>query len=140
MYIEPMNERYYMIMILVPLLAINMIRNLKLLVPFSQVANVVTFAGLGIVCWYIFTDLPPISSRPLIGNPRNYMLFMGTTLFALEAFGVVSLLNVIPFGSEARVEKQTLNCFLVFSENNNFLMRCENIQNINHVQTGLANN
>lgn len=101
MYIEPLNERYYMIMILVPLLAINMIRNLKLLVPFSQVANIVTFAGLGIVCWYIFTDLPPIFSRPLIGKPRNYMLFVGTTLFALEAFGVVSLLNVVPLGSKA---------------------------------------
>lgn len=114
MYIEPMNEQYYMIMMLVPLLAINMIRNLKLLVPFSQLANVVTFVGLGIVCWYIFTDMPPIFSRPLIGKPRNYMLFVGTTLFALEAFGVVSLLNVAPFGSEARVKKQTFNVFLIF--------------------------
>lgn len=89
-YIEPMNERYYMLMMLVPLVAINLIRNLKLLAPFSQVANIITFAGLAIVLWYIFTDLPPVSSRPLVGEPRKYTLFVGTTLFALEAVGVVS--------------------------------------------------
>lgn len=85
-----MNVRYYMIMLLIPLLAINLVRNLKLLVPFSELANVITFAGLGIVLWYIFNNLPPISSRPLIGEPRKYTLFVGTTLFAVEAFGVVS--------------------------------------------------
>jgi len=89
-YIEPMNERYYMLIILLPLVAINLIRNLKLLAPFSQAANIITFVGLGIVLWYIFTDLPPINSRPLIGEPRKYTLFVGTTLFALEAVGVVS--------------------------------------------------
>lgn len=85
-----MNERYYMLMMLIPLVAINLIRNLKLLAPFSQVANIITFAGLAIVLWYIFDDLPPVSSRPLIGEPRKYTLFVGTTLFALEAVGVVS--------------------------------------------------
>jgi len=97
-YIEPMNERYYMLMMLIPLVAINLIRNLKLLAPFSQGANIITFAGLAIVLWYIFVDLPPISSRPLIGEPRNYTLFVGTTLFALEAVGVVSFR--LPVGRE----------------------------------------
>ncbi|CAH1713514.1 proton-coupled amino acid transporter-like protein CG1139 [Aphis gossypii] len=92
-YIEPMNERYYMMMILIPLVAIILIRNLKLLAPFSQAANIITFVGLGIVLWYIFTDLPPINSRPLIGEPRKYTLFVGTTLFALEAVGVVLALE-----------------------------------------------
>jgi len=85
-----MNERYYMMMMLIPLVLINLIRNLKLLAPFSQLANIITFVGLAIVLWYVFTDLPPISSRPLIGEPRKYTLFVGTTLFALEAVGVVS--------------------------------------------------
>ncbi|XP_050432741.1 proton-coupled amino acid transporter-like protein CG1139 [Adelges cooleyi] len=93
MYIEPMDERYYMIMLLLPLIAINLIRNLKLLAPFSQLANIITFVGLGIVLWYVFTDLPPISSRPLVGEPRKYTLFVGTTLFALEAVGVVLALE-----------------------------------------------
>lgn len=90
MYVEPLNVRYYVLIMLVPLLGINLIRNLKLLVPFSKLANVITFVGLGIVLWYIFKDLPPISSRPLVGEPRNYTLFVGMTLFAVEAFGVVS--------------------------------------------------
>ncbi|XP_050540823.1 proton-coupled amino acid transporter-like protein CG1139 isoform X2 [Daktulosphaira vitifoliae] len=82
------SERYYMLMILIPLVCIMLIRNLKLLAPFSQLANIITFIGLGIVLIYVFTDLPPISSRPLIGEPRTYTLFIGTTLFALEAVGV----------------------------------------------------
>lgn len=89
-YIEPMNERYYMLMMLIPLVTINLIRNLKLLAPFSQLANIITFIGLAIVLYYVFTDLPPVSSRPLVGEPRKYTLFVGTTLFALEAVGVVS--------------------------------------------------
>lgn len=86
-------EKWYYTIMLVPLVAINLIRNLKLLAPFSQLANIITFAGLGIVLWYVFTDLPPISSRPLIGEPRKFTLFVGTTLFALEAVGVVLALE-----------------------------------------------
>lgn len=80
-----------MLMMLIPLMAITLIRNLKLLAPFSQLANFITFAGLGIVLYYVFRDLPPISSKPLFGEPRKYTLFVGTTLFALEAVGVVSV-------------------------------------------------
>lgn len=90
MYVSHIDERYYMVMLLIPLVAIILIRNLKLLAPFSQLANIITFIGLGIVLWYIFTDLPEISSKPLFGEPRKYTLFVGTTLFALEAVGVVS--------------------------------------------------
>lgn len=90
MYIQPMNERYYMLMMLIPLVAINLIRNLKLLAPFSQLANIITFVGLIIVLYYVFQDLPPVSTRPLFGPPVKYTMFVGTTLFALEAVGVVS--------------------------------------------------
>lgn len=90
MYITRIDERYYMVMLLLPLVGIILIRNLKLLAPFSQLANIITFIGLGIVLWYIFTDLPDVSSKPLFGEPRKYTLFVGTTLFALEAVGVVS--------------------------------------------------
>ncbi|VVC27247.1 Amino acid transporter, transmembrane domain [Cinara cedri] len=92
-YITPMNERYYMLFMLIPLVAINLIRNLKLLAPFSQLANIITFVGLGIVLYYIFQDLPPVSSRPLFGEPMKYTMFVGTTLFALEAVGVVLALE-----------------------------------------------
>lgn len=92
-YIVEMNVRLIMALLLIPLIGINSIRNLKVLAPFSQVANVITFIGLGIVMYFICQELPPVSSRPLVGDPRNWNLFVGTTLFALEAVGVVIALE-----------------------------------------------
>ena len=72
------------------LIAITLIRNLKLLAPFSQIANVAMFVGIGIVLYYIFENFPGITSEKLVGPPIKYTLFIGTTLFAMEAVGVVS--------------------------------------------------
>lgn len=83
----------YMLVILIPLISITLIRNLKLLAPFSQLANVITFFGLGIVFYYVFKDFPPIGSVEFVGPPMKYTLFIGTTLFALEAVGVVIALE-----------------------------------------------
>lgn len=84
-----LDARIWMLILLLPLIAINMIRNLKLLAPFSQVANIITFVGLGIVMYYVFTDIPSPAVRDYVGKPRDFALFFGTTLFALEAVGVV---------------------------------------------------
>lgn len=92
-YLVEMDVRLLMVCLLLPLIGINSIRNLKVLAPFSQVANVITFIGLGIVMYYICQALPPVSSRPMFGDPRNWNLFVGTTLFALEAVGVVIALE-----------------------------------------------
>uniref|UniRef100_A0A8D8WBX1 Proton-coupled amino acid transporter 4 n=1 Tax=Cacopsylla melanoneura TaxID=428564 RepID=A0A8D8WBX1_9HEMI len=92
-YIKEMDVRVLMVLLLLPLIGINSIRNLKLLAPFSQLANVITFIGLGIVMYYICQNLPPVSSRPMFGEPRSWNLFVGTTLFALEAVGVVIALE-----------------------------------------------
>lgn len=86
-----LDTRVYMLMSLPPLVAITLIRNLKLLAPFSQAANVAIFIGLGIVLYYIFQDFPSMDSVDFVGPPMRYTLFIGTTLFALEAVGVVSI-------------------------------------------------
>lgn len=80
----------YLLVFLLPFILINSIRNLKLLAPFSVVANVITFITFGIVAYYLFQDMPSISSIPAFGTLYTYPLFFGTTLFALEAVGVVS--------------------------------------------------
>ncbi|CAD1473558.1 unnamed protein product, partial [Heterotrigona itama] len=36
----------------------------------------------------MFNDLPPIDNREMVGTLRNFSLYFGTTLFALEAVGV----------------------------------------------------
>ena len=78
-----------MLILLIPLTLINYIRNLKLLAPFSSLANVITFVGLGMIMVYVFDDLPPLTEREMFGSFRNFSLYFGITLFALEAVGVV---------------------------------------------------
>lgn len=83
----------YILMSFIPFVLINCIRNLKLLAPFSTLANVITFASFGVVCYYVFQDLPDISEVPAFGTLYTFPLFFGTTLFALEAVGVVIALE-----------------------------------------------
>lgn len=81
----------YLLILLIPFILINSIRNLKLLAPFSILANIITFASFAVVLYYIFQDLQPIGSLPQFAGLYTFPLFFGTTLFALEAVGVVSL-------------------------------------------------
>ncbi|XP_012531465.1 proton-coupled amino acid transporter-like protein CG1139 [Monomorium pharaonis] len=92
-YWEPLGISTHMLILLVPLILINYIRNLKLLAPFSTIANLITFVGLAMTLVYMFDDLPPISDRELFGSLRNFSLYFGTTLFALEAVGVIIALE-----------------------------------------------
>lgn len=47
------------------------------------------FLGIGLILRYVFVDLPPLSEREPIGPISEFPLFFGTTLFAIEAVGVV---------------------------------------------------
>ncbi|XP_018372499.1 PREDICTED: proton-coupled amino acid transporter-like protein CG1139 isoform X1 [Trachymyrmex cornetzi] len=93
-YWAPLDISTHMLILLLPLILINYIRNLKLLAPFSTLANLITFVGLTmILIKYMFQDLPPISDREMFGTLRNFSLYFGTTLFALEAVGVIIALE-----------------------------------------------
>lgn len=43
------------------------------------------------VLYYILDDLPPLSEREMVADLGRFPLFFGTTLFALEAVGVVCI-------------------------------------------------
>jgi proton-coupled amino acid transporter len=94
-YHEPkIDVRLYMVMLLLPLILINWVRNLKYLAPFTTLANFLTFIGFGITLYYILIDIPHISTRNPVGTLRDFPLFFGIVLFALEAIGVVCNGNV----------------------------------------------
>ncbi|PSN54888.1 Proton-coupled amino acid transporter-like protein [Blattella germanica] len=80
-------------MLLLPLILLNWVRNLKLLAPFSTFANIVTFVGLGITMYYVFDGIPSPAERDMVGHVFDFPLFIGTTLFALEAVGVIIALE-----------------------------------------------
>ncbi|KAF4517852.1 hypothetical protein B566_EDAN011777 [Ephemera danica] len=93
---EPIHLRLYMLMLLLPLILINYIRNLRIMAPFSTIANIITFLGLGFVLYFVFGHdggLPGLEDRKLVGELHGVPLFIGTTLFALEAVGVILALE-----------------------------------------------
>ncbi|XP_054276149.1 proton-coupled amino acid transporter-like protein CG1139 [Macrosteles quadrilineatus] len=81
--------RVLMCVILVPLIITCYIRNLKLLAPFSQAANLLMYLSLATIMIFILRDLPPVDSVPYVGTPAGFVRFFTTTLFALSATGVV---------------------------------------------------
>ncbi|CAH0546039.1 unnamed protein product [Brassicogethes aeneus] len=83
----------FMLIFFIPFLAIICIRNLKLLAPFSVVANIITFVTFGVVCYYVFQNLPEFSKYESFGTLVDYPLYFGTTLFSLQAVGVVIALE-----------------------------------------------
>ncbi|KAK3932263.1 Proton-coupled amino acid transporter-like protein [Frankliniella fusca] len=85
--------KYYMLALLLPLILLNYIRNLKYLAPLSTLANAITFVGFGIILYYVFSALPDVSTVAFVRPIGSLPLFIGTTLFALEAVGVVVALE-----------------------------------------------
>ncbi|XP_054274645.1 proton-coupled amino acid transporter-like protein pathetic isoform X2 [Macrosteles quadrilineatus] len=81
--------RLYMLALLPLLICMNLIRNLKYLAPFSMVANILIGTGMGITFYYIFQDLPPVTSQPKFSSMAQLPIFFGTAIFALEGIGVV---------------------------------------------------
>lgn len=93
----------YMALLLLPMILLNYVRNLKLLAPFSMIANIFMAVGLGIIFYYIFRDpLPPIH-RPDFSSGfaswRQLPLYFGTAIYAFEGIGMVQAFadSVPPF-------------------------------------------
>ncbi|XP_054290413.1 proton-coupled amino acid transporter-like protein pathetic, partial [Macrosteles quadrilineatus] len=99
------DVRIYMLCCLPPLIAINMIRNLKYLAPLSMVANVCIAMGIAITIYYLFQDLPPFDSRPAFAPVTKWPLFFGTAIFALEGIGVV-----MPLENNMKTPENFLGC------------------------------
>jgi solute carrier family 36 (proton-coupled amino acid transporter) len=75
--------------LLIPLILLSWIPNLKYLAPVSMIANVFMGIGLGITFYYLVTDMPPVSDRPLFGQLTTLPSFFAIVIFAMEAIGVV---------------------------------------------------
>ncbi|KAK9892001.1 hypothetical protein WA026_017482 [Henosepilachna vigintioctopunctata] len=83
------DNRLYMAGLLPLLIAVNLIRNLKYLAPFSMLANLLIGTGMGITFYYLCQDIPSIQDRPQFVEFQQLPMFFGTAIFALEGIGVV---------------------------------------------------
>lgn len=85
------NQKFYLLMIFVPIVLINYIRNLKKLTPISLAANVlIILSFLGVLYYLLEGSWGLDKVRPVTKHFHTLPLFMGTMMFALEAVGVVS--------------------------------------------------
>lgn len=95
-YLEtPVDVRLCMLIILLPLILINWVRNLKYLAPFSTLANAITMVSFGIICYYIFREPVTTDGKDDFAPLNGFPLFFGTVLFALE--GKFSILYSQPY-------------------------------------------
>ena len=85
----PLNYHWYMLMILIPMLAQCSIRNLRYLSPVSLLANLLQFVGLGCTFIYLLQDLPYSWERKAFASWKQLPLFFGTAVYAFEGIGVV---------------------------------------------------
>merc|ERR1712059_38442 len=83
------NYHIYMAFILVPMLMLASIRNLKYLSPVSMLANILQMAGLGIIFYYLFQDLPYSWERKAFSSWGQLPLYFGTAIYTFEGIGVV---------------------------------------------------
>jgi len=84
-----LNLRYFIAILLIPLILLSYVPNLKYLAPVSMVANLLMSVGLGITFYYTLNDMPSISERPAVGSFETFPTFFCLTVFAMEAIGVV---------------------------------------------------
>ncbi|XP_052895546.1 proton-coupled amino acid transporter-like protein CG1139 [Anopheles moucheti] len=110
-YYTDTDVRLYMLIILLPLILINWVRNLKSLAPFSTVANFVTLVSFGIILYYIFREPISFENRDKVGTMSGFALFFGTVLFALEAIGVI-----LPLENEMKTPKKFGGSFGVLNK------------------------
>lgn len=89
-YWGPLEIRYYLLILLIPLIVLCYVPNLKYLTPVSMIANGFMALGLGITCYYLVIGLPPIAERNQYTDIQLFPTFFSITIFALEAIGVVS--------------------------------------------------
>lgn len=84
-----LDQRIYIIILLVPTILMNLLRNLKLLVPATIAANFCEIVSLGIIFYYVCQDIPHSASRPPIAAFDTIPLWFGTVIFAFEGIGLV---------------------------------------------------
>ncbi|XP_050433002.1 proton-coupled amino acid transporter-like protein pathetic isoform X2 [Adelges cooleyi] len=102
--------RYYISVLLVPLILLSYVPNLKYLAPVSMVANLFMACGLGITFYYLLIDVPNVWDRPQVGSLDTFPTFFSITVFAMEAIGVV-----MPLENNMKTPKHFLGLFGVLN-------------------------
>ncbi|XP_063920913.1 proton-coupled amino acid transporter-like protein CG1139 [Zophobas morio] len=91
------NYRVILVIVLIPMWISALLGNLKLLLPFSMIANIVMWIGIVCILYYSVQDLPDISERDLVSHAERLPVFFGIILFAFAG-----ITFIIPVRSEMK--------------------------------------
>ncbi|XP_037569572.1 proton-coupled amino acid transporter 1 isoform X1 [Dermacentor silvarum] len=81
---------YVYLAILLPVMILyNFIRSLRMLSVASTIANLLQIAGMVLIFYNLFQDMPSISERPLHLGVSRLPLYFGTVIYAFEGIGIV---------------------------------------------------
>ncbi|KAH8241069.1 proton-coupled amino acid transporter-like protein CG1139 isoform X2 [Drosophila bipectinata] len=83
------NYRIYLVLLLMPMIVLNLVRNLKYLTPVSLIASILTVVGLAITFSYMLHDLPDVHTVKPFASWATLPLYFGTAIYAFEGIGVV---------------------------------------------------
>ena len=87
-----MPIQFYLLILYLPILGLSLIKSLKVMTPFSLLANIFIMVPIAYVLYVVCQDLPPISKRTLVADLSTQPLFLGTVIFANEAIAIVIIL------------------------------------------------
>ncbi|KAI5701389.1 hypothetical protein M8J76_009788 [Diaphorina citri] len=89
-----LHERVWMCIILIPIMLLNLIRDLHYLAPVSTAGNFAFILSMFVIYYYLFgydgSAFSNAPERPLVvWPPTRWPLFIGTSCFALESIAIV---------------------------------------------------
>jgi solute carrier family 36 (proton-coupled amino acid transporter) len=88
-YYVKLDTRVFLIIMLIPMVLLNLLRNLKYLTPVSLFASILTVTGLVLTFYYLLQDLPRTDSVAGFASWQQLPLYFGTAIYAFEGIGVV---------------------------------------------------
>jgi proton-coupled amino acid transporter len=90
-----LDTKLYIVMVTALLIPYSMVRSLKILAPFSAIANLLNLAGFVLIMVNLWQNIPDIRTRKSIAEVQNLPLFFGQVLFAFEGIGLVRMCTLI---------------------------------------------
>lgn len=84
-----MDTKLYIVVVSALMVPYTMVKSLKILAPFSAVANMINFVGFILIFVNLWQDLPATETRRSVAELENLPLFFGQVLFAFEGISLV---------------------------------------------------
>ncbi|KAL7306929.1 hypothetical protein TKK_0001088 [Trichogramma kaykai] len=81
--------RTYMLCLIPAVVLLGQVRNLRVLVPFSVLANLSLTVGFAITLYYIFNQIQPMEKIHYVTTWHQLPKFFATVIFAIEGIGTV---------------------------------------------------